>query len=897
MKNIICPLFLLLFLLNIVYADIASPVPFNIIQPNGIELEIFIRGNHLRNWYEYNGWTILKNTEGWWVYARGKSNHQLLESNQKAGIDLEPPINPHLSGVIKKLIPDPIIIDDNSPIPDLNMIRSDTFRVPMILVKFYDYPAHYLPEKFDSLMNYEGYSHLQYNNSGSFRDFYKEISYNQFIPSIDINGWFVAENAHDYYGHSNGYYRVRQLVRDMVDSLEASGFDWSIYDNDGDGYVDALNLAHAGPGAEEGDDTNIWSHKSSLGNLAVSYDGVTINSYNFNPETQMGNFVCIGVFAHEFGHALGLPDLYDTDYSSTGAGKLALMGSGSWGTNGTTPWYPSTMIGWCKNELGWVNIIEISNSQNNVEVEQSYDSDIIYKIQHPVENDEFWFIENRQKISFDILMPQPGLTIWHIKESIADGWSPNNNEPYYGIALEQADGLFSLENGGSSNGGDVFPGTTNNYNFTNNSIPNTNSLYGNPSMIKIQNISEPGIIMSFEIEYNPIIPATINILDGSGIVNDFGTIPVHIDNNIVIEHLSFQLDFYNSSPIIITDIIPGDRTYFDSISIVDNKIIFINPIIDIGSEHAFDIQLFNGSGVSDIVDISINQISAFSTDSIEIAMIVTGECNYQIIEEEQYFSVIDGFGFTGGSARYGIQLESSIPLKMIVIEILNTNNCLIPSGEPFIDANNNGEWDENEEFTDLDNNEIYTPLIDLHPDLETWMISTEVDSSTITVAIANWIQQMEPGSRILFEINNIVSANIESNQTISINTNIKALMDGWGNIGVPYQVENGIVSITESLSAKDIIFKPKKYKLNKIYPNPFNPIAYFEFSVPRDLEYLIRISIYDLSGKMIEVISNQKFTSGKHNLEWDASNISSGIYFAEFSVGNEREIRKLTLLK
>ncbi|GIS40062.1 hypothetical protein Ct9H90mP12_2560 [bacterium] len=110
----------------------------------------------------------------------------------------------------------------------------------------------------------------------------------------------------------------------MVDSLEASGFDWSGYDNDGDGYVDALNLVHQGPGAEEGDYSNIWSHKWSLGNLAVTYDGVTINSYNMNPEIQNGNIVAIGVLAHEFGHALGLPDLYDTDYTRPGQGNLLL---------------------------------------------------------------------------------------------------------------------------------------------------------------------------------------------------------------------------------------------------------------------------------------------------------------------------------------------------------------------------------------------------------------------------------------------------------------------------------------------------------------------------------------------------------------------------------------------
>ena len=180
----------------------------------------------------------------------------------------------------------------------------------------------------------------------------------------------------------------------MVDSLENSGFDWMKYDNDGDGYVDALTLIHQGPGAEEGDQTNIWSHKWSLGNLAVNYDGVTIDSYNMNPEIQNGNIVAIGVLAHEFGHSLGLPDLYDTDYSSTGAGKLSLMASGSWGTSGNTPWYPSSMVGWIKNELGWVNIVEIDDDQTNVTVEQSYSSNIIYRVNHSQVEEEYWLIES-----------------------------------------------------------------------------------------------------------------------------------------------------------------------------------------------------------------------------------------------------------------------------------------------------------------------------------------------------------------------------------------------------------------------------------------------------------------------------------------------------------------------
>ena len=339
-------------IIALAHGDIASPTAFIDHQPDGQKLEIYNRGNHLQGWHEYKGWTIVKNSAGWWVYATGNNGTKLIPSDLKVETDGEP--SSLARSIEKGIRPDPYILIDDAPIPDLRSTRTDTFHVPLILVEFPDAYATYDSADIDLIMNQPGYTHLNYDNTGSFRDFYQEISYGQFLPIAEVSDWFMAPNEHDYYSYNNGYEAVRQLVRAMVDSLEESGFDWSGFDNDGDGYVDALNLVHQGPGAEEGDYSNIWSHKSSLGNLAVTYDGVTINSYNMNPEIQNGNIVAIGVLAHEFGHALGLPDLYDTDYSSTGAGKLALMASGAWGTSGNSPWYPSTMVGWCKNELGWV---------------------------------------------------------------------------------------------------------------------------------------------------------------------------------------------------------------------------------------------------------------------------------------------------------------------------------------------------------------------------------------------------------------------------------------------------------------------------------------------------------------------------------------------------------------
>ena len=402
------------FILSTIIADLASPTPFKVNQPDGEEFLIYIRGNHLSNWHEYLGWTIVQNSDDWWVYALENNGKKLIPSQIKVGMTDNPSeINP---SIVKGIKPDPHQLIDNSPVPNLQLTRSDTFFIPLILVEFPDASAIYEPSEFDSIMNQEGYTHLNYENTGSFRDFYQEISHGQFLPKADISDWFTAPSVHDYYGYNNGYQRVRQLVRDMVDALEESGFDWSKYDNDGDGYVDALNLVHQGPGAEEGDQTNIWSHKWNLGNLAVTYDNVTIDSYNMNPEIQNGNIVAIGVLAHEFGHALGLPDLYDTDYSSTGSGKLALMASGSWGTSGNTPWYPATMIGWAKNELGWVDIVEIQDDQLGVSIEQSYSSNEVYKVNHSQIEEEYWLIENRQKIGSDTLITTPGLTIWHIND-------------------------------------------------------------------------------------------------------------------------------------------------------------------------------------------------------------------------------------------------------------------------------------------------------------------------------------------------------------------------------------------------------------------------------------------------------------------------------------------------
>jgi len=884
------------FIISLIFSDLASPTPFLVYQPNGQEILIINRGNYLQGWHEYNGWTITKNNEGWWVYATDNNGTSLVPSNIRVAIDNEPGYDSDL--IQKGIRPDPFVLIDDAPIPNLRNTRTDTFRVPLILVEFPDAFATYDSAQFDLIMNQEGYTHLNYENTGSFRDFYQEISYGEFLPVAEVTNWFMAPHNHDHYAYSNpdGYTHVRELVRAMVDSLEASGFDWSGYDNDGDGYVDALNLIHQGAGAEEGDHSNIWSHKWSLGSLAVNYDGVTINSYNMNPEIQNGNIVAIGVLAHEFGHALGLPDLYDTDYSSTGAGKLALMASGSWGTSNNSPWYPATMVGWCKNELGWVEIVEITDDQVDVTIQQTYSNNTVFRVNHSQVNEEYWLIENRQKVGSDTLMPTPGLTIWHINDDIAQGWGVNNNEPFYGVGLEQADGMFALENGGPSNGADVYPGDSDNREFSHSSNPNTTSLYNEPSMLRIDNISDPGEYMTLDVTYNEVILATASIEDGTGSAYNNGYISLSLDNEMALGQFEFELNF-NPDFVDIIGINPTERVSFDSVVINNNHVTLLNPNINSGTGPILNLELFNNVGVGSDVIVSYDMCLGYTTDSSEVGITITDEGNYQIQAVDQFFNLQNSNGSIGGGASFSVLLINTVPIALTVFELSNNPEILTPSDEPFEDLNANGEYDEGEPFTDWNQNEVWSPIVEPIALNDEWEITTTVNNNNLIIGFSNWVTPLEPAQYELFKINCAVNEEAVLNDITNVYTDVQLILDAWGNSGVPYVNGSGTITINEILFNNSDYQPPTTFSLDRVYPNPFNPIINIEFSSPGNFGH-INIRIFDISGKLVSRLSDKPYKAGKYTLQWHASDdISSGMYFIEFKADNYRNIQKITFLK
>jgi M6 family metalloprotease-like protein len=331
-------------------------------------------------------------------------------------------------------------------------IHSGTGITPVILVDFSDLPAQ--PANTASVFN----QMLFGTGAGAktMATYYCEVSGGRFTVAAGpggVVGWYRAAPPSVYYGGNLGSgpgvndSNVLALVKEAVAAANAAGFDFAPYDQDGDGKVDVVNIIHAGAGEETGGGTPpnaIWSHRSSLGAQAVSYDGVTIDDYIIQPELSGpgGGLNTIGVFCHEYGHALGLPDLYDTDYTSNGVGLWSLMSSGNYLNGGRTP---AHMDAWCKWKLGWITPTRYTFNAAGVEIKNAETNpSALFLWQNGVQGGEYFLVENRQLVGFDLYLPQAGLLIWHVDDtqtSNANEWYPGHTSSgHYWVALEQADG-------------------------------------------------------------------------------------------------------------------------------------------------------------------------------------------------------------------------------------------------------------------------------------------------------------------------------------------------------------------------------------------------------------------------------------------------------------------------
>jgi immune inhibitor A len=368
----------------------------------------------------------------------------------------------------------------------------------VILVDFYDQPADAKdsPAAFDSLL-----FSLGKNPTGSMKEYYLENSYGQYLVGGKAFGWYRAPANHQSYdGYDDpgddGNFSPAILVRWAIVEADLN-VDFSQFDTNHDGFIDGIIVVHSGYGAEEsGNTTDIWSHMSNMA-IATS-DGVTIRSYTIQPEKSYSTktMSAIGVFCHEWGHILGLPDVYDTDGTSEGVGNWSLMGAGNY--NGGSK-RPAHLDAWCKEWLGWVTPVILPANTTGAEIPAIEFNPIVYRLAKngsPAAY-EYFLVENREKIGFDDNLPGEGLLIYHIDNSVTG----NSNDWHPRVFLEQADGKFDLQNGRNrGDAGDPYPGADSAREFNDITVPDSRLYNETSSQVAVWNIPDPDSVMTVDFD-------------------------------------------------------------------------------------------------------------------------------------------------------------------------------------------------------------------------------------------------------------------------------------------------------------------------------------------------------------------------------------------------------------
>lgn len=242
----------------------------------------------------------------------------------------------------------------------------------------------------------------------SVRQYYADSSNGQLDLQFEFYGPYQTPNQKHHYAYQNGKGSTGpRLMHDILPMADAD-MDFANYDNDGDGLADIVVFICAGKIAQTGFDkeNDIWSACGSAGSVNspayVSEDGVGVCRYCYDSELLTDNYngnklhSGIGIFCHEFAHALGMPDLYYTaDWAGYNNGPEAwdLMDAGENIRNG---FWPIPLTIWERYDFGWITPVVLDQPQD-VTVWPLNDPEgrgKAYVIRNPANEDEFWTIEN-----------------------------------------------------------------------------------------------------------------------------------------------------------------------------------------------------------------------------------------------------------------------------------------------------------------------------------------------------------------------------------------------------------------------------------------------------------------------------------------------------------------------
>ena len=542
-----------------------NPHIISLVQPNGFQFNAKILGDESVVYYELpSGFSIVQDKKNhFWCVAQIGSDGRLRASPFIISRNLNKnllPFKRHLRN--KRNFPSEVA---NAPFR-LKFLKKrqklfpskllflkkwiGEYHLAVLLIEFPDIPHHFPYSDFDNLLfskNFVYQSPVEGEPAhGSLYDYYYENSNGKLHVAGTVFDWVQADSSKSYYLNKGNL---------IDEAIQKSGVDLNNFD--GVAVIYAGNVGQAG--------SNLWPETkfSGLEKPAYMMSEQWLPQYKFSP---------IGIHCHEFGHLLGLPDLYDIDFSSNGIGLWGLMGYGCYG-NGHLE-RPFHLCAWAKQRLGWVSETRIYSPSPQMftlsPVEQTAE------VAKAISGVSYFLLENRQNVGFDLYLPQHGLLIWHVD----DRYGQQNIDEHRIVDLIEAD---NQESWGLA--GDPFPGDQEKREFTPNSMP---------ASIDYDQIGYLSVLSINETEQNVSFSAWVDLSSEKRV------------------YLS-SLDFYFPSLFTALEMsVPYDSIYLNAAQFQESQLHVEYPII-IQGESSQDVCV-DGKGATTILFIA-------NSDSVRLSNI------------------------------------------------------------------------------------------------------------------------------------------------------------------------------------------------------------------------------------------------------------------------------------
>jgi M6 family metalloprotease-like protein len=489
---------------------VAAPhygTPWKLKQPDGALVDVRIWGDEYYQVVETpDGYTLMRDPRNdWIVYADlSADGNELVPTNVRYGTG-----SPVLAGVSPHVRINPDVARAQAEqtrleafggqVPENMRIGGGPVMAPpstgnvvglVLLADFSDINGTISKTEVENFCNQVGYNNN--GNNGSVHDYFNDVS------NGNLNYTFYVNDYHEGTGGSFAAYyddcaqpwlsRAVELIKEILDEMDANGFDFSGYDANADGEIDAINLFFAGNGTVCGWAKGMWPGAAGMGGNGWTYDGKLANRFQI---TNMGAAITLGTFCHENGHMVcGWPDLYDYDGDSAGTGGYDIMSNGMSATN---PIEPSAEL---KRSAGWTTPTLLPGAPTTGLSLATSSGNAAYRFNK--NGNEWYLLENRQKTGRDAALPTSGLALWHIDTTGNNSLQQMTNAQHYYVTLVQADGDWDLENNvNQGDSGDLYKSTGNDA-ATPCTDPNTDWWDGSVSNLSITNISASQATMTFD---------------------------------------------------------------------------------------------------------------------------------------------------------------------------------------------------------------------------------------------------------------------------------------------------------------------------------------------------------------------------------------------------------------